>query len=296
MVSIKRTFQKDPYFGYILVLPLLIWVGATLVYPLIKSITLALQNVTFAGTGGEFIGLQNFRIILTSAQFWKSMGISIVWTAANVILQVILAFVAALALNQEFIGKKFVRNWIILPWVFPSVALATLGKWVLDPTLGLVNYLLLKVGFVTSPISFLGDLKLALYAVIVVNAWRWFPFFTVILLAAMQSVPKEIDEAAALDGASSLGRVWYIEIPSIMPVLKVVVLISSLVAANIFDTVWLLTRGGPNFNTLTLPLLVYWKGFQEYRMSHAVTISLMLFSFLILCTFLYFRYVTKKET
>lgn len=296
MVSIKEAFQKDPYFGYIMVLPLLIWIGATLIYPLIKSITLAFQNVTFAGVGGEFIGVQNFRIILTSIEFWKSTGITIVWTVANVILQVTLAFIAALVLNQQFIGKKFVRNWIILPWVFPSVVLATLGKWVLDPTLGLVNYIFLKVGIIASPISFLGDLKLALCAVIVVNAWRWFPFFTVILLAAMQSVPQEIHEAAALDGATSLGRLWYIEIPSIMPVLKVVVLISSLVAANIFDTVWLLTRGGPNFNTLTLPLLVYWKGFQEYRMSHAVTISLMLFGFLILSSLLYFRYVTKKGT
>lgn len=287
--------QRDPYFGYLLILPLLVWTTLTLVCPLIDTVRLSLASVGYVGTPGEFIGLDNFIRILNGREFWRSMQVSLWWTVLNVAFQFLLALTSALVLNQEFRGREVVRNWIILPWLFPSIVLGTMGRWVLDPTLGVVNYLLLAAGVVDRPISFLGTPGIALYAVTAVNVWRWFPFFTVIILAALQTIPREIGESADIDGAGYLARLWYVELPTISEVLKVVVLLASLWAINIFDVIWLLTRGGPVYATTTLTILTYYKGFQEYRISQAATISLILFLILLAYGMAYLRRVMREE-
>lgn len=293
--GLSGLLQKDPYFGYLLILPLLVWALLTLIYPLVETIRLSLMDVGYVGTPGRFVGASNYVRILAGREFWRTLQVSVVWTALNVALQVLLALVAALVLNQEFRGREFWRNWIILPWLFPSIVLATMGKWVLDPTLGVVNYLLLSSGLVERPISFLGSPGIALYAVTAVNVWRWFPFFTVIILAALQTIPRELGEAADMDGAGYFARLWYVELPTISEVLKVVILIASLWAINIFDAIWLLTRGGPVYTTTTLTILIYYKAFQEYRISQAATISLVMFVILLAYGVGYLRRVMKEE-
>jgi len=295
-VPLAQKLQQDPYFGYLLILPLLTWALLTLAYPLVDTIRLSFLNVGYVGTSGTFAGLANFRQVLTSAEFWSSLRVSVIWTALNVALQLALALGAALVLNQDFRGREVVRNWIILPWLFPSIVLATMGKWVLDPTLGVVNYLLLWAGLIARPISFLGSVTTALYAVTAVNVWRWFPFFAVIILAALQTIPRELGESADIDGAGYLARLWYVELPAIGPVLKVVVLIACLWAVNIFDAIWLLTRGGPRYATTTLSILIYYKGFIEHRISQAATVSLLMFLMLLGFGLLYFRYVSRPDT
>ncbi|MDR7542919.1 MAG: sugar ABC transporter permease [Armatimonadota bacterium] len=293
---LAQRLQQDPYFGYLLILPLLTWALLTLAYPLADTIRLSVLNVGYVGTSGTFAGLANFRAVLASSEFWSALRVSVVWTALNVALQLALALVTALVLNQDFRGREVVRNWIILPWLFPSIVLATMGKWVLDPTLGVVNYLLLQAGLIARPLSFLGSVTTALYAVTAVNVWRWFPFFSVIILAALQTIPRELGESADIDGAGYLARLWYVELPVIGPVLRVVILIACLWAVNIFDAIWLLTRGGPRYATTTFSILIYYKGFVEHRISHAATVSLLMFLMLLAFGLLYFRYVSRPET
>ncbi len=295
MRNLAERLQRDPYFGYLLILPLVGWAALTLLYPLADAVRLSLQNVGYVGTPGTYVALANYARILTGREFWLSLGVSAWWTVLNVVLQLVLALVSALVLNQEFRGRDVVRNWIILPWLFPSIVLATMGKWVLDPTLGVVNYLLVASGLVDRPISFLGSPQIALYAVTAVNVWRWFPFFTVIILAALQTIPRELGESADIDGAGYFARLLYVELPTIGQVLKVVVLIASLWAINIFDAIWLLTRGGPVYRTTTLPILIYYKGFQEHRISQAAAISLLMFAILLVYGILYMRRVMREE-
>jgi len=271
---IAERWQRDPYFGYWLVLPLVVWTLLTIVYPVFDAVRLSVLNVGFVGTVGRFVGLENYVTLLTGQEFWHTAWVTLLWTVLNVALQLLAALVAALVLNQEFWGREFARNWIILPWLFPSIVLATMGKWMLDPTLGVINYLLLKSGLVHAPISFLGTGTLAILTVTVVNAWHWFPFFAVIILAALQTIPKELSESAEIDGAAYLARLLYVELPSIGQVLYVVIFLSSLWASNIFDVIWLLTRGGPLYATTTFPILIYYKAFQEYRISQAAAVSM----------------------
>jgi len=286
---LARTLQADPYFGYLLVLPLVIWIVLTIVYPVLDAVRLSVLNVGYVGAAGRFVGLANYGKVLASWEFWHTAAVTVLWTALNVALQVVGGLVAALVLNQEFWGREFARNWIILPWLFPSIVLATMAKWMLDPTLGVVNYLLLKAGLVAAPISFLGSPVPAFLTATIVNAWHWFPLFALMILAALQTVPKEVMEAAEVDGATYWARLWRVELPSIGQVLYVVIFISSLWAANVFDVIWLLTRGGPSSATNTFTILIYTKGFQEFRISEAAAISIPLFAMLCLYGIWYMR-------
>ena len=237
MKKIMERLGKDPYFGFLLVIPILIWVLATLIYPLLEAVKLSLQNVGYIGTEGSFVGLKNYIRILREPDFLHALRVTIIWTVFNVILQLGLGLISAKILNQDFWGKKFIRNWIIIPWVLPSIVLATLGKWVLDPSLGLVNYLLRSIGLISEPIAFLSDVHHAMPWTIILNVWRWFPFFTVMFLAALQTIPKELYEAAEIDRANGWQRFLYVEVPGLMPILKVQTLLCILWAVNIFDTI-----------------------------------------------------------
>ena len=286
---------RDPIYGILLVLPLTVWVFATLIYPLAEAIRLSLLDVGYVGMPGRFVGLRNYAGTLSDSEFIRSTRITLLWTVLNTVGIVIAGFIAALVLNQDYRGKVFIRNWIILPWVFPSVVLATLGKWVLDPTLGLANYLLIQVGIIDRGISFLGSPTQAIYMTAALNVWRWFPFFTVIFLAALQTVPREQHESAEIDGATRFARLIHIDVPSIAPVMKVAVLISSLWSINIFDLIWLLTRGGPAFSTTTLPIFIYLKGFQEFRISLAAAAAVIMFVALVVYGVIYVRRLLAED-
>lgn len=292
---IVSRFGRDPYFGLALVIPLFIWVLATLIYPLIEAVILSVKNVGYAGTSGNFVGLANYINLWKSETFLHSLWVSTIWTILNIVLQLGAALVGAVILNQDFFGKQFIRSWIIVPWVLPSIVLATLGKWVLDPSLGVINYLLRQFGLVSNPISFLSTPGLALPSVTILNVWRWFPFFTITFLAALQTIPKELYEAADIDRATPLQKFIHIELPGIMPVLRVQALICSLWAVNIFDTIWLLTRGGPAYSTTTLTILIYLKAFQEFRISQSATMAVIMFAILLVGSLVYFWRVLKLD-
>ncbi len=288
-------FGRDPGFGLILVVPLFVWVAGTLLYPLFEAAVLSLQNVGYAGTAGRYVGHANYSRLLGSAGFWRCVWLTVVWTGLNVVLQLGLALAGAIVLNQDFFGKRFIRNWIIIPWVLPSIVLATMGKWILDPSLGVVNYLLRQIGLIHTPISFLATPAYAMLTVTLLNVWRWFPFFLITFLAALQTIPKEQYEAADIDRATPWQKFVHVDLPGIMPVLKVQGIMCTLWAANIFDTIWLLTRGGPADATTTLTILVYLKAFQEFRISQSSAMGMIMFVLLLAGSLVYFRRALKLD-
>ena len=293
--GILHWLGRDPGFGLALVVPLFIWVASTLLYPLIEALILSFKNVGYAGTPGDYVGAANYLKLLGSEAFWRSTRLTVVWTVLNVVLQIVVALAGATILNQDFFGQRFVRNWIIIPWVLPSIVLATLGKWILDPSLGVVNYLLQQAGLIDQPISFLSNQSMALFAVTILNVWRWFPFFTVTFLAALQTIPKEQYEAAEIDRATAWQKFLHVDLPGIMPVLKVQIIMSTLWAANIFDTIWLLTRGGPADATTTLTIQIYLKAFQEFRISQSSATAMIMFVMLLAGSLVYFWRALKLD-
>ncbi len=295
MEQFKDRALRDPIFGYLLIAPLMLWLSVTLFYPLIRAIIVSMLSINYFGQRGSFVGFANYRRIFQSEDFFMPFWRTIIWTTANVAVQLFLALGTALILDLDFFGKKFLRNWIILPWVIPVMVVSIIWRWMLDPTFGVVNYVMRTVGLFQEPIAFLGTVNLAMITAVLVNSWRWFPFYAITLLASLQTVPQDLYEAARVDGTNIIQRFIYITLPSIAPVMFVVVLISSLWAVNVFDLLWLLTRGGPGTATTTLPIWIYEKAFSEFRLAQASAMAVIMFILLLAYGMLYLRRLSPDE-
>jgi multiple sugar transport system permease protein len=293
---LREAWTGSAPFGYLLVGPLVVWLVVTIVVPLVYSIYVSFTDAGIIGTEAPFIGLENYATVLGDAEFRSSFGRSLIWAVGGAVVQTILAFATALALNQAFRGRRFARTWIILSWIIPTIVIAILWRWMLNVTYGVVNFLVTNVGLTDGPIDFLGSPKWALPTVIMINAWRWFPFLALLILAGLQSIPGELYEAAKVDGASAVQRFFHITLPQLQPVMYVVGLIGTLWAFNIFDVIWLLTQGGPSGSTQTLPVLIYDRAFNGFAMGEASAISVLLCVFLLIFSVLYIKFVPAGES
>lgn len=301
MTGVKHRKQpqkfSDPFqarqtvIGYLFVLPLLLWLAGTILYPLLSTVYLSMLNIKIIGSSGNFVGLENYLRILRSSQFWNASWRSLLWVVGNALLQTLLAFAIALILQQQFRGRNFVRIWVILPWIVPTVVVVVIWRWLLTASGGIINYLLLSFKLVNQPVGFFSTGGQAFLSVIVINSWRWFPFVTVILLAALVRIPNELYEAAGVDGASRWQQFIHITLPGLQPVLFVMGLVGTLLSFNVFDIIWLLTGGGPASGTTTLPVLIYDTAFKKYRLSQAAAMSVIVGVFLLIFAVLFIHYM-----
>ena len=290
----RRRISRRTWTGYLYVAPLMLWLAFTILYPLISAVFLSVQDIKIIGTPGKFVGLANYTRLLTNDAFWESLLRSVGWVVGNAAVQTLAAFAAALILNQRFRGRGAARIWIILSWIVPAVVVVIIWRWLLSSS-GVVNYLLTTLGIAAEPIGFFSTPGAAQASVILINAWRWFPFMTVTLLAGMQSIPRELYEAAAVDGATAVQRFWSITFPLLGPVLFVLGLVGTLMSFNVFDVIWLLTGGGPSDATTTLPVLIYVTAFTKYRLSQAAAISVVSGLLLLLFALLFIRFMAPKQ-
>lgn len=267
--------SRRTLFGYLYVAPLLVWLALTIAYPLLSTVILSLQDIRIIGTEGSFVGIDQYRTILTSDAFWSSTGRSVVWVLGNGLAQTLAAFIAALLLREAFPGVRIARVWIILSWIVPTVVVVIIWRWMLSASGGIVNYALVSFGVVERPIGFFSTGTSAFTSVILINAWRMFPFMTVIMLAGLMRIPEELYESAAVDGANAWQKFRHITLPGLQPVLFVIGLLGTLMSFNTFDVIWLLTGGGPAGSTTTLPVLIYDTAFKQYRLSRAAAMSVV---------------------
>ncbi|MCL4826303.1 MAG: sugar ABC transporter permease [Caldilinea sp.] len=280
--------------GYLFVAPLLLWLTATIVYPLLSAIALSVLDIRIVGTEGAFIGLENYVRALGASSFWQAFARSLGWVVGNAVLQTLAAFAAALLLNQRFWGQRFARIWIILSWIVPTVVVVIIWRWLLSSS-GVINYALMAISLVDQPVGFFSTPVAAALSVIAINAWRWFPFMAITVLAALQSIPQELYEAAAVDGATARQRFFAITLPLLQPVLFVLGLVGTLLSFNVFDVIWLLTAGGPSGATTTLPVLIYETAFTRYRLSQAAAISVLAGLALLVFAVLFIRWMAPPQ-
>lgn len=287
-------FASQTIVGYLFVAPLLLWLAGTILYPLFSSVILSLQDVRIIGSEGHFIGLTNYVKVLTGVRFWSSLGRSVLWVVGNGVIQTLLAFATALILNQRFPGQRIARIWVILSWIVPTVVTVIIWRWLLS-SYGIVNYLITASGLSDQPIGFFGTRDTAFVSVVLINCWRWFPFMAVTVLAGLQSIPRDLYEAAAVDGASAVQQFFNITLPSLQPILFVLGLVGTLMSVNVFDVIWLLTGGGPSSATTTLPILIYDTAFTQYRLSQAAAISVLVGILLLIFAALFLRFMSPRE-
>ena len=257
----------------------LILVGLVL-YPFVYAIWLSFTDKTI-GSPGSFVGLANFRYLLGWPLFSAAIVNTAVFTVSAVAIKFVLGMAVAVVLNQQIRGRNFFRAFLLLPWVMPAFVVYLVWRWLYDPLSGLINYALLDLGLVASPIPFLSERTTAMASVIVAHVWRAFPFFAISFLAGMQTISQELYDSAQVDGASRWQQFRFITLPSLYHIIGVVLMLSTIWTANAFEPVYLLTGGGPSDATVVYTLLAYLMGMVNLRLGEAAAVSTLFLPFLL---------------
>ncbi len=257
--------------GYLLVTPLVICVLLLVVYPFVYAIYMSFTDKV-VGSEGEFIGLANYITLANKPDFQASIRNTVVMVSLIQITKLGIGLGLAALLNQQIRARQFWRGLILLPWAMPAFVAFITWKLLYAPQGGAFNFILISTGLVNTHVDFLGTRELAMPSVVAASVWRGFPFWVISFLAAMQSVPRELYESAALDGAGAWQRFLHVTLPGIRHVVLVVILISTIWTTNSFEAVWLLTQGGPSNATMTFPVLAYF-GLQSTRIGEAAAVS-----------------------
>jgi multiple sugar transport system permease protein len=275
-------------FALLLIAPALALLAAVLAWPLFSGVLLSFQNVRIVGSQGTWVGVDNYAKVLSDPAFWRAARLSLVWVAANAVLQTALALAAALILHQKFPGVRIARTWIVLSWIVPTVVVVMIWRWLFSTSGGMVNPALVGLGVIDRPVGFFATPWTAFATLVFINSWRWFPFIALMILAGLTRIPSDLHEAARVDGAGPWKRFTRITWPLLAPTLTVLLVIGTLLSFNVFDVIWLMTSGGPAGGTRTLPVLIYETAFRGYRVSEAATIAvlatLLLMSFAVFAT------------
>jgi ABC-type sugar transport system permease subunit len=257
----------------------LILIGLVL-YPFFYAIWLAFTDKT-VGSPGQFVGFKNFAYILAWPQFTTAVWNTVVFTVSAVAMKFVLGMAVALVLNQQIRGRNFFRAFLLLPWAMPAFVVYLVWRWLYDPLSGLINYALIDLGLIATPIAFLSDRSTAMFSVIVAHVWRNFPFYAISFLAGMQTISQELYDAAQVDGASRAQQFRHITLPGLYHIIGVVVLLTTIWTANAFEPVYLLTGGGPSDATMVYTMLVYTMGMMNLRLGEAAAVSTLILPLLI---------------
>jgi multiple sugar transport system permease protein len=228
-----------------------------------------------------FVGLGNFARALADEVFWISLANSAWWIGLVVGGQFLLGLTAALLLNQSFWWRGLARAAIIVPWALPSVIIGLTWTWIYDFNVGVLNDLLLRTGLITAPVAWLAQPETAFNAVVLALIWQGFPFFAVTILAGLQTIPRDILEAAEIDGATRLQRLRHVTLPAIAGVIATALLLRVIWVANSLDVILVMTGGGPGLETHTLPLYAFLKAYSGMEFGYGSALALIL-TFLLL--------------
>jgi multiple sugar transport system permease protein len=301
--------EQQRVLGPLLIAPAVIFVVVVVGVPLIWAIYLSLTDATGGSLSGKFVGLENFTDAWRDQNFRNALENTLIITFASQVLVVVGAAVVSHYLVRDFRGKWLVRLLVILPWAAP-VALVTIAwLWILDSLLSVLSWTLGKMHLLgavcgafgvhgcsaANPPPWLGHPNLAMFSIIVVQAWRILPFAVIIFVAGRASIPSEVDDAARIDGASALKKLWYVDLPLQLPIALVAVLFGIVFTAADFAVVWVLTRGGPFNSTQVLTTWSESIGIESTRVGAGAAISLYLFPLLLAVTILMLFFARRAQ-
>lgn len=280
---------------WIFVLPAMIIVGLLFIYPFFSSIFFSFTNKNLIMPTYRFVGLDNYKAVLSDPIFFNAFFNSIKWTVFSLAGQVFVGFILALALHRVRRFKKLYRTLLIVPWAFPTIVIAFSWQWILNGVYGYLPNMIVKLGLMDAAPPFLTDTTWAFVCLVFINIWFGAPMIMVNVLSALQTVPQEQFEAAKIDGASSWQVFRYITFPHIKVVVGLLVVLRTVWIFNNFDIIYLITGGGPSNATMTLPIFAYNLGWGTKMLGRASAVTVLLFIFLLAVCFIYFSIISKWE-
>jgi multiple sugar transport system permease protein len=289
--------DSEKWLGRLMIGPAILFIVAVVGFPLFLALFYSVSDITVGSESMAFVGLENFKNVIQDPTFRQALWNTFVFAIVSNVVVLVLAKVLALALLKDFRGKWFVRLLILLPWVAP-ISLGSIGwLWILDSIYSIINWTLRAVGIFgphTWPI-WLGQPNLAMASIITVHAWRLLPLATIILLAGLTSIPQDIHDAAAVDGAGFWRHLFEITIPLVMPIMLVAVLFGIVFTFTDMIVIYVLTRGGPYDMTQVLASLAFFTGIDGGDLAQGAAIALFLLPVLAASAILLLRVARRAE-
>jgi trehalose/maltose transport system permease protein len=283
--------ESESVTGWLLVAPLLLVLALAAGWPLARSLWLSLTDASLAGTdAASFVGLRNYLAyadgiwfgVLADPDWWRAVVNTLLFTLASVSLEAVLGVGIALVLNAQFPGRGLVRAAVLVPWAVPTIVSAKMWSWMLNDQFGIVNDLLLRAGLIHTPLAWTADPLLSMVTVVIVDVWKTTPFVALLVLAALQMIPRSVYEAAHVDGASPPQQFWYLTLPLIRPALWVAVVFRALDALRVFDLIYVLTPNSPD--TMSMSSYARQQAIEFQDLGYGSAASTLLFFMIALST------------
>ncbi|MGE5675726.1 MAG: carbohydrate ABC transporter permease [Mycobacterium leprae] len=285
-------------FGYALTLPAIVVIFLVILYPMARGIQMSFQNITLFNLSRDthaFVGFKNYVGVFANPDFWRVIKNTAVWTVVNTVVQIALGLGAALLLNQKLKGQGIFRAVALIPWIVPSVVAVLTWRWMYDSGNGIFGYWLIKLGLAHEYVNWLGNISTALGSVIVQSIWKGTPFVLIMFLSGLQAIPNELYEAAAMDGANNWHILWRVIVPVLKRTIAVATILTVVFTLNNFNSVWLMTQGGPLHSSEILLTYAYKVAFQDFNLGQASAISVVMFVFLAVISTIYIGLVERGE-
>ncbi len=290
----SRALENPTFLGFLFVAPAELLLLVFLAYPFVLGIWLGFTD-TIVGREGNWIGFENYASLLDDPTFWLTCFNTFLYTVVAVFFKALLGIGLAVVLNRDFKAKGLIRAIVLLPWIIPTALSAICFWWLFDATFSGISWLLMKIGLIHSFINFLGDPWNARWSLIAANVWRGVPFFTIGLLAGLQTISPDLYEAAEIDGAGSWKKFRKITLPLLTPLLTVVTVFSTIWTFADFQLVWIITKGGPAGATHIFGTLSYQRAMQGGQFGQGAAISNFMLPILVGCVFIAFIFLRKED-
>ena len=293
MDKFREYWNKPAHIAYLFIAPAMILLLLFNIIPLIASLVISTFDVSMTLNDARFVGLGNFVEAFHDSRFWNSMWVTIKWTLVEMPIQVIVALLLAALLTKNTWFNKLCRGVYFLPIICSATAVSIMWRIILNSNVGYITFLLNKLGF--GKINFMNNPGVTFYVIVFMSVWKSFGISTIILVSAMQNVPRVLYEAAELDRAGKIRQLFSITLPGIAPSLWYVVMTRIIGSLQVFDIVYTTTGGGPNFTTETLVTYIYTRAFEVNRMGYATAVSECLFGLILVITICLYSRMLKQE-
>ena len=258
MTTVNAIDRRRHVTGYAFATPAIMVIVAILIYPVLQSVVLSLGQSSIDGSSGySFVGLQHYTTLLQTERFWNALSVTLIFTALSIPLELVLGVALALLMNEHFHGKGLARLAVLFPWALPTALNTLMWRWMYNTDFGLFNAVALQSGLADRPINWLGDETLAMLSMVVVSVWKTSSFMALIILAGLQSIPRDLYEAGRMDGMNRWQEFREITLPLLKGPILVALVIRSMDALRTFELPFNLTDGGPVTATESLSLYAY---------------------------------------
>lgn len=292
----RREFPPRAWAPALFLAPALVLLAVFLAYPLLESFRLSLLRWNGLGAGSVFVGLDNWSALLQDRQFWRALGNNLLLGLLSVLVQLPIAMALALLLDKAGRGSRTLKILYFLPLLFSSVAIGIIFKNIFDPNFGLLNATLQAVGLPGLAKDWLGDRQYAFFAVVAVVCWQNIPFYMILFLAGLASFPRDLWEAAKLDGARESTIFWRIKLPYLQGTVRTAAMLSVIGSLRYFDLVYVMTGGGPEGASELMATYMYRTVFSSYQLGYGSTIASAMFLVVVLIAALGMRLTRRFET